>query len=478
MDDLGLCTACLPEVSQANSSAPVAADEVRQALVDVIGAERYNTFFGPEVEFSAGENCTLEVRTPTLLERNFLRDRFSADLAGVFRRLTHNAGRVVFRASDEQAAPAKKPPTRTRAAMRTRPVRGESPIDQRRLDWDTRGATAAAECLGDFLTGSSNLAAVRVAEQIISRRPIGSPIVFWGPTGVGKSHLLRAIRAAARQRDRRLRVLALNAEQFTTGFVEALQGRGLPSFRQKHRGVELLLLDDLQFFLGKKKTAEEFQYTLDHLTEAGAVVVCTSDRPLAELAGLGDELLSRLRAGLPVEVSAPEGALRRALTMRIAAERGLELTAAASDALASTITGGAREITGAINRLQTHAEFLGGVCDEMAVLAVVEEINRTSAPNVQLADVEQAVCEVYGVAAAELKGTTRKKAAAEPRMLAMWLARKHTRAAWSEIGAHFGRRSHSTVIAAHHRVEELIAAGPSGQLAHAIRRVEQVLRKA
>ncbi len=319
---------------------------------------------------------------------------------------------------------------------------------------------------------------MRVAEQIISRRPTGSPVVFWGPTGVGKSHLLRAIRAAARQRDRRLRVLALNAEQFTTGFVEALQGRGLPSFRQKHRGVELLLLDDLQFFLAKKKTAEEFQYTLDHLTEAGAVVVCTSDRPLAELAGLGDELLSRLRAGLAVEISSPEGALRRSLTTRIATERGLQLTAAASDALASTITGGAREITGAINRLQTHAEFLGGACDETAVLAAVDEINRTSAPNVQLADVEQAVCEVYGVAATELKGSTRRKAAAEPRMLAMWLARKHTRAAWSEIGAHFGRRSHSTVIAAHHRVEDLIAAGPSGQLAHAIRRVEQVLRKA
>lgn len=473
MDDLGLLTACTEA-----QHAPVAAEVVRQALVDVIGAERYGMFFGPEVEFNSSDGSTLEVRTPTLLERNLLRDRFGAELAVVFRRLTHEAGRVVFRASDEQLAPAKKAPVRARSALRSKPVRGETPIDQRRLDWDTRSAAAPTSSLADFLTGTSNLAAVRVAEQIISRRPTGSPVVFWGPTGVGKSHLLRAIRNAARQRDRRLRVLALTGEQFTTGFVEALQGRGLPSFRQKHRGVELLLVDDLQFFLGKKKTAEEFQYTLDHLTEAGAVVVCTCDRPLAELAGLGDELLSRLRAGLAVEISSPEGALRRALTMRIAAERGLELTAAASDALASTITGGAREITGAINRLQTHAEILGAACDETTVLAAVEEINRTSAPNVQLADVEQAVCEVYGVAATELKGTTRKKAAAEPRMLAMWLARKHTRAAWSEIGAHFGRRSHSTVIAAHHRVEELIATGPSGQLVHSIRRVEQVLRKA
>ncbi len=115
MDDLGLLTAIA-----ATPNAPVAADAVRQALVDVIGARRYGTWFSPEVEFRAGEEGVLEVRTPTLLERNLLRDSFGAELTTVYRRLTHNGGRVVFRASDEQLTPAKKAPVRPRGAATKR----------------------------------------------------------------------------------------------------------------------------------------------------------------------------------------------------------------------------------------------------------------------------------------------------------------------------------------------------------------------
>jgi chromosomal replication initiator protein len=277
----------------------------------------------------------------------------------------------------------------------------------------------------------------------------------------------------------------LTAEQFTTGYVEAVRGSGLPSFRQKCRGAELLVIDDLQFFVGKRRTIEELLYTLDTLAAEGRQVVLASDRALAELRGLGPELVSRLAGGLICEISSPEFNTRLGIVRQVAAEAGAKLTDDVAKLLATQITAGARELRGAIHRLKAMSASVNEPVSRVLADQAVAELARHNTRAVRLADVQKVVCEAFGVEPAALRSDRKGRSIAEPRMLAMWLARKYTRSAWSEIGQFFGRNSHSTVISAHKRVEKLIAneghVGMANQTCHvdeAIRRLEAALRTA
>jgi chromosomal replication initiator protein len=308
---------------------------------------------------------------------------------------------------------------------------------------------------------------------------------MWGTTGVGKTHLLRALVREYRRHHPRAAAVYLSAEQFTTGYVDAIRGGGLPSFRQKCRGAELLVIDDLQFLIGKQRTSEELQYTLDFLLHEGRQLVLGSDRSLAELHGLGAEMTSRLGSGLTCQIEPPEFATRLKIARSLSREMRLAVGDDVLRTVAAQIAAGAREIRGALYRLQ--AVSLADeqpITRELADRAITELIRHTTR-TVRLGDVQKAVCEVFGVEPAQLRSDRKGRSVSEPRMLAMWLARKYTRAAWSEIGEFFGRRSHSTVIAAHRRVEALIRSQAEIGLhdrpcsvEDAIRRLEMALRTA
>jgi chromosomal replication initiator protein len=247
----------------------------------------------------------------------------------------------------------------------------------------------------------------------------------------------------------------------------------------------LLLIDDLQFFVGKQKTIEELHYTIDTLVTAGRQLVFASDRNLAALRALGPELTSRLAGGLVCEIATPEFATRLAIVRQLAAELGVKAAEDVFALVATQITAGPRELRGALHRLQAIGTASNQPITRELAESALGELIRQSTRTVRLADVEQAVCDVFGVEAAQLRANHKGRSQSEPRMLAMWLARKYTRAAWSEIGQFFGRRSHSTVISAHRRVEKMITAqaqvgagnGPCG-VEDAIRRLETALRTA
>jgi chromosomal replication initiator protein len=309
--------------------------------------------------------------------------------------------------------------------------------------------------------------------------------LFCGPTGVGKTHLLRSIVRGYRRRHPRSSALYLTAEQFTTSFVEAVRGSGLPSFRHKCRGARLLAIDDLQFFAGKQRTLEELQHTIDTLLAEGRQLVLGSDRSLAQLRFLGAEISSRVASGLVCEIRPPEFATRLGIVRGVCRELGLSLDDDVVHAIASQITAGPRELRGAIHRLQAVSLAAGEPITRPIADRALADLIRHITPAVRLPDVQRVVCDVFGVEPAQLRSDRKGRSLNAARMLAMWLARKYTRAAWSEIGEYFGRRSHSTVIAAHRRVEGLISAdaeiGLSDSMCsveEAIRRLESALRSA
>jgi chromosomal replication initiator protein len=338
---------------------------------------------------------------------------------------------------------------------------------------------------GTFVVGKANELAHNSAKIVAQQPGRYCPLLLYGPSGVGKTHLLSAIRHQVRTQSPRAYVVWMTSEQFTTQFLEALDRRGLPSFRQKHRTAHVLLIDDIQFFAGKRATLEELLYTIDSLHERGSQIVLTSDRSLGQLQSISPELTARISSGLSVPVDYPDYETRVGIVQQLALKMQIDLDDRVAVMIATRVAGSARQLSGALNRLLAGSMALGRPITPQLAESVLAEFAQQNAPPVRLADIQQAVCEVFGVEPSSLKSSRKSRNVTEPRMLAMWLARKYTRAALSEISDFFGRRSHSTVISAQKKVETLLhrhsqitVADTPCPMEEAIQRVESVLRSA
>lgn len=452
-----------------------------------IGDQRFATWFGEGVSIavrrlSAQGPHEARVTVGTPFEQSLIRKQFSGDLA-ISAQATLGKQAVVALLSSATPTPtgsmraSRKPSTKPTPA----PVPVVASPAPPTASLHSRSPSPPAAKLGGWLSGPTNAAATRLCSRLAAGQPGPSPVLLWGPSGVGKSHLLRLVAEGGRARRRR--VLSITAEQFLRGFVDAARGAGFPSFRQKHQGVDVLLVDDVQLLLGKRRTVEEFRQTIDSLIESGAQIILSADRGPNELRDLGPELASRLAGGLSVEITMPDAELRERLAVQAAQRIGLDLPETAAKALACHLLGGGREISGAIHRMALLHETFESLLDERLATQVANDTNRLSTPPIRLVDIQRAVCEVFEVDAKTLRSGKRTKAVSEPRTLAMFLAREKTGCPWSEIGDYFGRRSHSTVIAAHKRVLKLLASEEpkrllAGELGETIRRVEAALRSA
>jgi chromosomal replication initiator protein len=462
---------------------------LRARLAERIGQERYALWFGSQTRFRFTDGKLVVVASCNFT-RDWLRRNFADELGEVGGLVLGGEVGVEFDV-DDALEPAHVPSVEHPSSS----VNGHATAEPaqlvlsrpKRAGSRPRQPTVARHepSLTDLIVGASNEYAVRAAEVTARGLQQASPVTFCGVTGVGKTHLLRAIRAEYRHTHPRARAVYLSAEQFTTGFVEALRGTGLPSFRQKCRGADLLVVDDVQFFIGKRASLDELTHTIDTLLADGRQIVFASDRMIGELQPLGKELVSRLASGLICNLQLPDFAMRREIVRRFAREMRVELDDGVGDLVATQIHGGARELRGALHRLHaTSLAYEQPVTVTMATSALAD-LAQQCTRHVRLADVEQAICRVFGVEAEALRSERKARSIQEPRMLGMWLARKYTRAPWSEIGEFFGRRSHSTVISAHRRVEQLIRSRAEIGVSHgtcdveeAIRRVEAALRTA
>jgi chromosomal replication initiator protein len=361
-------------------------------------------------------------------------------------------------------------------------VRPAAPLRAGRPAAPVRAGRPAA-ALEEFVVGPSNRMALAAVERVVARPGEMSPLVVHGPSGVGKTHLIEAACSRARQLHPGLAVVCLSAEQFTTGFLQGLHGGGLPGFRRSCRSADLLVVDDIQFLAGKRATTLEFQHTVDALHRQGRQMIFACDRELDALTGLGADVLTRLRGGMVARIEPPDYEVRRGIVAQLGRRRGLEVPDDVLHHVATHITRHARELYGAMNRLEATSLMLGvpvtlGMAEE-----ALADLVRSSARSVRLPDIERAICQAFGLETGSLQSSRRARSASHPRMLAMFLARKHTHAALADIGRYFGRRSHSTVIAAQKAVGEWLArrspivlADAEWDVEEAIRRVEELLR--
>jgi chromosomal replication initiator protein len=331
--------------------------------------------------------------------------------------------------------------------------------------------------LESFVVGQSNKLAMTSAEMVIRQPGQITPLLIHGTTSVGKTHLLEGIWTAFRKRSRNMTAVYLSAEQFTSHFLEALRGSGLPSFRRKYRGVGLLILDDLQFMVGKRATQVELLHTIDTLMRERRQLVFAADRSPAELAELGPELTTRLASGMVCRIDPPDYATRLGIVGQLSRRMKLPLPQDAQDYIAAKLTNHARELSGALCRLRATSESLGRPITLALAEEALGEMIHHSSRVVRLSDIEKAVCDVFGLDPASLQADDKSTRVSHPRMLAMWLARKHTRAALSEIGHYFGRRSHSTVVSAQKRVDRWMSSSQPLHLAERTWEVDEAIRQ-
>jgi chromosomal replication initiator protein len=449
---------------------------LRAALSDRIGKERCELWFGSgtRLEFR-DQSWFVLARDQFLLDR--LRRSFRAELEDLCAEIAGVEVRVEFQLDPEFDPPATGSRRAGRAAHQPVASARDSAPRQAASKTATNGRPLSA--LDDFVVGDTNRIAFVGAQTVADRPGRVTPLFLYGPAGTGKTHLLEGIATAARRERGLRRVVMLSSEQFTSSFLEALRGSGLPSFRRKYRDVELLLIDDLQFFTGKSATIVELLHTVDSLSREGRQLAFAADRSPSELGSLGTDLIGRISSGLVCGVEPPDEATRLGIARRMAARHGCMVPDEVLCLIAAQVTGDARLIAGAINRLVATSEALRRPIDCRLAETGLGDFFRMTRRVVQLADIESAVCDVFGIDVKTLQTGRKSKVLSQPRMLAMWLARKYTRAAFVEIGEYFGRRSHSTVISAQKQVESWVADGRKIQMGYgdcdirdAIRRVE------
>jgi chromosomal replication initiator protein len=304
-----------------------------------------------------------------------------------------------------------------------------------------------------------------------------NPLTFAGPPGSGKTHLLEGIWRHAKSSGAMSRVTYLTAEQFTNSFLEAIRQSGMPSFRAKVRETDVLLIDDIDFLLGKQSTLVEALSTIDCLVRGGRQVVLSLDRPLAELKTQWPELAARLSSGLVCELQPADFSVRQGILRRLATRQGIAVPAEVIDWIASQLGGDARELSGALNTLKIESEARLREIDLLLAQEKLADRILASRPMVRLPDIVDAVCDCLGVESQTLKSDSKAAHVTTPRMLVMFLARKWTRSALSEISRSVGRKSHSTVLSAEQKVTQWLAAGKTIELSRGRWRIEDAIKR-
>ncbi len=311
----------------------------------------------------------------------------------------------------------------------------------------------------NFLVGDSNRIAHNAARAIAEGGPMRfNPLFIHGPTGQGKTHLLHAIGHGYMARKPHARALCMSAERFMVDFVHAMRTKDTLAFKARLRSVDLLMIDDFQFIVGKETTQEEFLYTIDELMRGGRRLIISADRSPHELDGIEGRILSRLTQGLVVDIQPADYVLRRAIVEAKANAMPQKIPSLVRDLLAARIASNVRELEGGLNRLVAYAALNDRTIDEAFAEETLADMFRAGRRRVTIDEIQKRVSEHFKIRQAEMVSARRARVVARPRQIAMYLSKQLTPRSLPEIGRRFGGRDHTTVIHAVKQIEKLRAA--------------------
>lgn len=305
-----------------------------------------------------------------------------------------------------------------------------------------------------FIRGESNKLAFAAAVAV-ANNPGGTkynPLVMYGNVGLGKTHLIHAVGNAALEKFPGVRVYYTSSERFTKEFVEAIQSDRINDFNTFYRSIDLLIIDDVQFFAGKERTQDSFFHTFNELRENGKQLILTCDRPPKELRDIDDRLLNRLQWGLTTDIQPPDLEMRIAILRHKAVRDGFDISEEVLEYIASNVTTNIRELEGCLISLEAAISLEGKEGTVELARDVLRKVARRSAPILSVETIQKYAAKFFNIEEALLRDKTRKQEVVQARQVAMYLCKELTASTLNTIGLHFGGRDHSTVIHAQQTV--------------------------
>lgn len=426
-------------------------------IKDNIEPAAYETWFAPIVPISY-ENDTLLLQVPTQFYYEFIEEKYLDLVARSLRRVTGSQTRLRYRVAYDKQDDRQRVEVSSQNVVIPKQVRAfanpfeSAPVDNvdPRLKWEYN--------FEHFIEGESNRLA-RSAAMAIAEKPGQNPfnpLFLYGPSGVGKTHLVNAIGVAVKSENPNMRVLYLSANLFQLQFTEALRKSQINDFIHFYQTLDVLILDDVQEILGKKATQNAFFNIFNHLHQSGKQIVMTCDRMPAQLKDVEERLLTRFKWGLPAEIERPDLQLRKDILKHKVYKNGLDICEEVIDFIANNVTDNIRDLEGAIVSLLAQSTFQGKNIDLDLAATVVDNLVTVQPLALTIQQVTDAVCQYYHISETAIAAPSRKQEIVRARQVAMYLSKRLTPSSLGQIGKSMGNRNHATVSHALQTVQSLM----------------------
>lgn len=470
-------------------------EECLEVIKDNISYQKYKSWFEPIIPLHY-ELHTLTIQVPSQFWYEWLEEHYYTILRSTVAKVLGPEGKleysvVVEKAEDlmeqrsvflpQRPMPPTKPQEMSYAYTDYSPGRIENPFVIPGIRKTQVDSNLNPNYVFDrFIEGDCNRLA-RSAAMAISENPgknSFNPFFVYGTTGLGKTHLVQSIgNRIKKEHGDDLSILYVSSETFTNEFVQAIRNNRASEFSTFYRTIDVLIVDDIQFFSGKEKTQEEFFHIFNALHQEGKQIILSSDRAPKDVPDIEERLISRFSWGLSADLQIPEFETRYAILERKAADNGITIDPKVLEFIAHNFKSNVRDLEGAIIKLLATASLKQvDEIDTQIAKNVLKDMVRSSNTQISIESIQNYVCDYFGIESNRVREKTRKQEVVEARQIAMYLSKKFTKSSLKTIGLHFGGRDHSTVIHAITAIEERASTSPKHQ--RILRELEQKIELA
>ncbi|PQJ52835.1 chromosomal replication initiator protein DnaA [Psychrosphaera saromensis] len=433
-----------------------------QVLEQELTLQQFNMWIRPLQLHSSEKLITLYA--PNRFVLDWVRDKYMvriSELLGQFGdadnipSVNFDVGSKIVNAPSNQAPVTPSPSSNTVNAPSHTPSR-VMPINNQSLRTNHKSNINESYTFDSFVEGNSNQLARAAAMQVADNPGNAyNPLFLYGGTGLGKTHLLHAVGNGIMDNKKDAKVVYMHSERFVQDMVKALQNNAIEEFKRYYRGLDALLIDDIQFFAKKDRSQEEFFHTFNALLEGNKQIILTSDRYPKEIDGVEDRLKSRFGWGLNVPIEPPELETRVAILMKKAHQSKVKIPEEVAFFIAKRLRSNVRELEGALNRVIANANFTGRPITIDFVKDALRDLLALQDKLVTIDNIQKTVAEYFKIRVADILSKRRSRSVARPRQIAMSLAKELTNHSLPEIGDAFGGRDHTTVLHACRKIKEL-----------------------
>ncbi|MDO8601912.1 MAG: chromosomal replication initiator protein DnaA [bacterium] len=404
------------------------------------------TWFKNSTLIDKNENAAV-VALPNAFAKEWIENKYAKIVLGSLRALEENIKKVEFTVYTGKAMPAHQAPVSHFTGHEPQPS-----FPEFRVDVETN--LNPRYTLNSFVVGKSNELAYAAASAVVE--DIGkryNPLFIYGGVGLGKTHLIQAVGNEIYTRyQNRVRVRYVSSEKFTNDVISAIRNKNTELMKEKYRLVDVLIIDDIQFVIGKAATEEEFFHTFNALYEGNKQIIISSDKPPKFMPNLEERLRSRFEGGMIIDIGYPDYELRFAILKAKIQERAVSLTDEVVAHIANKIQRNFRELEGVLNRIIFFQKTRGIEISLRIAEEIMSEIMREPVKSINPNAIIKAVAEVFGISPTELISHSRKREVVEPRQIAMFLLREILDLSYPNIGDRMGKRDHTTAIYAYEKV--------------------------